>query len=317
MKKLLFATSALVATAGVAQADMSLTGEAKFGLRGPAAATNDDVHLNGTIDFNIVGAGSTDNGLIFGASLDVDAGTANPTDATGSVSDLEVFISGGFGTLTVGNLAHAADAIGLDDVGFDGVGVDDDVETLRNGAGANVAYSHSVGGFGITLTAGLDYSASPSGLDGKGNPARCAPPNTPRTVPDNVERDNDICTLEGDFGVGLSYTVDGFTAKVAYDKDKSADATSTALEVDYKAGDFDVGVTWINGENNNGYGIDAGYSIDALSLGFAYGATNDDTDEADYGIGFSYALGGGLSLHGGVASVDDEAGWDLGIKMAF
>jgi len=368
MKKLLFATTALVATVGMAQADLSLTGEAKFGLRSPATAINtaDDVHLNGTIDFNIVGAGSTDNGLIFGASLDVDAGTqANPTDNTGNVSDLEAFISGGFGTLTVGQLAHANDAIGLADVGFDGVGVDDDVEKARNGANSNITYSHSVGGFGITLTGGLDF--------------------TPSDALDNM-------SLEGDVGIGVSYEAGAFKVAAAFDRDKhnlSGEAqTATGIRLDYNLSGFNIGVAYINGYRGDvfvagtsavehtprssasetftdsagnsstrnvitpaktaatglgadvvGYGLDVSYTIDALTLTAAFGVTDakgygilglDGTNDiaatdaeaateesADYGIGFAYDLGGGLSLNGGAASVNGETGWDLGIKMAF
>ncbi len=286
MKKVLFATTALVATAGVAHADLELTGGAIFGLKDDGVAGG-DVFLHGEIDINIVGSGSTDNGLTFGASMDVDADAGAGANTPGT-SDFEAFISGDFGTISVGNLSQAGDRIGLDDVGFDGVGVDDDLEGLRVG-GADVTYAITVGGFDIILSGGIGTT---NGAD----------------------------AIEGDFGIGLGYTIDGFTIEAAYDNDESANATSTGIELGYAMNGFDVGVTWIRQDSavdTTGYGVDFGYTMDALSIGLAWGDTDAAGDDADFGIGASYDLGGGLSIQGGVGNVDGNSVWDLGVVMSF
>ncbi len=85
MKKLLIASTALVASAGFAAADVAVTGGASMGVKYNSAAA-DTLTMHEEIDFNIVGSGTTDGGLTFGASLDVDASTV---DGNG-VSDSEV-----------------------------------------------------------------------------------------------------------------------------------------------------------------------------------------------------------------------------------
>ena len=80
MKKVLFATTALVATAGVASAEVALTGFAEMGITGgdnafgdtySSGATNppvDDVNTNLHTDIGVTFtlSGETDGGLAFG-----------------------------------------------------------------------------------------------------------------------------------------------------------------------------------------------------------------------------------------------------------
>jgi outer membrane protein OmpU len=42
-----------------------------------------------------------------------------------------------------------------------------------------------------------------------------------------------------------------------------------------------------------------------------------DTSIDAYGIGATYALGGGLNLSGGVGQIDGTSVWDLGLTMDF
>ncbi|RMH39212.1 MAG: porin, partial [Alphaproteobacteria bacterium] len=68
MKKVLFATTALVATAGVAAADVSISGYAEMGVIG---GTGMDAQFHTDIDATFSMSGTTDNGLTFGASVDL------------------------------------------------------------------------------------------------------------------------------------------------------------------------------------------------------------------------------------------------------
>jgi outer membrane protein OmpU len=107
MKKLLIASTALVATAGMASADITITGHAAAGIysglgnadavttavaevaavpgnAGTAAVavsaetfSGDGVYSNAGVDFTMTGA--TDNGISFSASVNIDAG--NEIDA--------------------------------------------------------------------------------------------------------------------------------------------------------------------------------------------------------------------------------------------
>ena len=81
MKKLLIASTALVATAGMAAADITVTGHAQAGYhsqlltKGGASqsTTSEGIYSGVGVDFAMSGA--TDNGISFSASLNIDAGT--------------------------------------------------------------------------------------------------------------------------------------------------------------------------------------------------------------------------------------------------
>ena len=81
MKKLLIASTALVATAGMAAADITVTGHAAAGYHsgilqttaGTRLTSADGIYSNAGVDFTMSGA--TDNGISFSASVNIDAGT--------------------------------------------------------------------------------------------------------------------------------------------------------------------------------------------------------------------------------------------------
>ena len=161
MKKLLIASTALVASAGFASADVTLGGSANAGVKYNGGWETKSTRLHYEIDFDVIASGTTDGGLTFGASVDLDAeiSSASGQPNNNPVKDPEVFISGDFGTLTVGNLDVAADDIGMKDVGFDGIGIDDAIDNIivmgtdnivpgtEYKAEANASYRYTAGGF--------------------------------------------------------------------------------------------------------------------------------------------------------------------------
>ena len=72
MKNLLIATTALVATAGVAAADVSLSGAANFGVINTGGAADTVMYNN--VSVTAAMSGETDGGLTFGASLTMRSG---------------------------------------------------------------------------------------------------------------------------------------------------------------------------------------------------------------------------------------------------
>lgn len=102
MKKLLLASTALVMSAGVAAADVALSGDAWMGLKynGNLAANKTQMVSRARVTFTL--SGETDGGLAFGGSFGAhNAGNASTGDA-GSV-----FISGDFGKLSMGDVDSA------------------------------------------------------------------------------------------------------------------------------------------------------------------------------------------------------------------
>ncbi len=82
MKKLLISTTALVAVAGIAHAEVTLTGTAEAGI---TQGTNKDDALgyHTDMDVNFRGVGTTDSGFQFGATIDLD-------EVSNGISDKEL-----------------------------------------------------------------------------------------------------------------------------------------------------------------------------------------------------------------------------------
>jgi outer membrane protein OmpU len=281
MKKVLFATTALVATAGVAAADINLTGSANVGLRDTGTG---DTFLHQEIDLNFVLSGSTDNGLTFGGSMDFDEGNT-------AARDPELFISGAWGTLTMGALDAATDALGLADLGFDGIGMDDDVEALRIQGEADVNYSYSVAGFSLLLSYGVGGT---TGVDSN----------------------------EGDYGVVLGYEMGDFSGQVGYSRDDVTGDVGAGLQLAYSANGLTITTLFTErdlrvGTDVSGGGINVAYTMDAFTFGASYADTDAVGDFEDYGVGVTYDLGGGLKLSGAVGSVDNVSVADFGLTMSF
>jgi outer membrane protein OmpU len=114
MKKVLFATTALVATAGVASADIALSGSAQMGIQGGSA--NDTTQFVQDIDITFTMSGTADNGTTFGAAIDLDENAAGVGTNDAGVA---IFISGDLGTLTLGDTDGALDWA-MQEVDFNG-----------------------------------------------------------------------------------------------------------------------------------------------------------------------------------------------------
>lgn len=145
MKKILFASTALVASAGFAAAEVSFSGAAGFGVVYDGSDWNPDYYTT----LSVAMTGETDGGLSFGADFDI----TQDNGAT-AVGDTEVHVEGGFGKLTVGAVGSASDAkLGLGDIGYSGLGTDNVAEVLIDAADSgNLMYTGSFGDFGVALS---------------------------------------------------------------------------------------------------------------------------------------------------------------------
>ncbi|MCP5075512.1 MAG: porin [Rhodobacteraceae bacterium] len=315
MKKVLFATSALVATAGMAAADVNLSGGGRLGLvYNSAGAQSIKVERRTTI--NIDGSGSTDSGLEFGARIRL---RSDEGDGASTAASSNVYIGNDTWRVTVGNtsgamitrLGYFQGSIGLTGLGWSNLSENMGTDTFllntfssRGNAypgGDVVRLDFNVGGLGISIStdqtgthaAGLtrqtDLAVSYDFGDWNvaAGYAKNVPTNTGATVHDvwGITAAGSI----GEFGVGLQYT------------DKSGIARKATLSGSYDFGDTTVTAFVANTKE------------DALgSAGFA--ATSNNTE---YGIGFTHSLGG-ATLAGGVAK--NWAGRtiaDVGVRFSF
>lgn len=308
MKKVLLASTALLLTAGFASAQsLELSGDANAGLKydedGDLVPGGDELTVHNEINMTIAGSGATDTGLTFGAFITI--------DETGGLDDSEVFVSGVFGTVTVGNIDHATDGLGIADVGFDGIGLDDPAEQYKNATagGPDILYSYAA--------AGLTFSAS--------------------------------AEIEGDesYAVAVEYESQGFSGGIGYITDNNDDDfgglgigsnETITVVAGYSQGPLSINglySDWNGGAapSGQGYGVDVSYDVAGATITAAYSNAQDISAGAglgdSYGIGFAVPLGGGLTVAGGIGSIqrdvaagttvsaDSRTVADFGLTMAF
>ncbi|RLJ51909.1 outer membrane protein OmpU [Litoreibacter meonggei] len=313
MKKILIASTALVSTAGLAAADVALSGRAEMGVyqynaafaAAKGAANPGDPQFFTDIDVTFTMSGETDNGLTFGASVDLDEGgnqaaTKNNSDDGGAT----IFISGGFGTVTMGDTDGALDWALTDagNVGNPGSIADD--ETTH--AGYNGAYLDG-GNDGQILR--WDYTSGAWG------------------VAVSLEDDNGSNAVNTGIGyaIGFKYALDlsGTTVNFGLGHQRAADgAPGTAT--DAKATGVSVSATFANGlaagieytdMTNSVFdkhiGVGVGYTTGAISVHANYGKYDGvvaANDQKGFGLAAAYDLGGGAVAHFGYGSGKVGAG---------
>ena len=315
MKKILFASTAMVAFAGAASAEVTLTGFAEMGLfvgDGGVADTGGDVEFFTDIDVTFTMAGETDGGLIFGATVDLDEG-GDGSDASDNNTDdggATIFISGGFGTVTLGDTDGALDWA-LTEVNFASGSINDD-ETEHGGFSGNsgldgafdgniLRYDYSVANFGVAASLELDDEGDEENFSF------------------GVRYELTFAGAEVNLGAGYQDAGPG----QAYGLSVAANlANGLSLGVNYTEFD-DV----VDGDSladiDRHFGIGAGYSVGAISLSANYGIfQGDDGDNEGFGLSAGYDLGGGASLQAGYGNTDNDNGDDFetfsfGVRMNF
>ncbi|WP_146584997.1 porin [Puniceibacterium confluentis] len=337
MKKILFATTALVASAGIASAQdlgVALTGNAEMGIFG---GSNFDDPITGfdegsaqfftDLDVTFTMSGVADNGLTFGANIDLDEGGdgarfESPEDQGGEV----IFVSFGGATLTMGDTDGAYDAR-IAEMALAGGSLNDD-ETEHAGF-------DSQGGF-------------PESLDGAGGDGQIARFDyTFNTFTFSVSMEQETAALgtvagnDAVFGVGVSYDAElaglALGVGLGYQKQENVgNALGLSLTSEFSNGvsagltfsrfDFDAA----GAENQTHAGIGLGYSMGNIAVGINYGKFQNragikDFDQDGVGLAATYDLGGGLSARFGYGKSNFDFGgakadndrYSAGLRMNF
>ena len=359
MKKVLLSSTALFALSGAAAfAEVTLSGSAEMGVAGSYVDFEvDEPRPDGSesfsadlpvqfwqdVDVDFTLTGETDGGLAFGANVDLDE--AGNLGGQFSNQGVDVFISGAFGTVTLGDTDGAVDFVITDQGNIGNPGSINDAETGHagyqgawlDGAGDGqiLRYDYSFDAF----TFAASVAQIPSGGNGL------------------VVEDDDGVTwglgfgYEFDFGggsidtgVGYQYSDDGsvvlsigstFAAALGINDD------DPATGVDESAGEFAVGsgevaLTAVGAVLNldNGlsaganyalydfdaaskgvhqWSVGAGYAFDAFSVHANYGEYSGPDEKArGWGLSAGYDLGGGASLLAGYGDSEIN-GSDLSI----
>ncbi|MFQ5623683.1 MAG: porin [Paracoccaceae bacterium] len=299
MKRTLLATTAIVAIGGAAYADVSLSGYAEMGIKGGSGM---ETQFHDDIDVSFSLSGTTDNGLTFGAKIDLDEADTGRFTGGGSQFNA-VFISGAFGTLTLGDTDGAFDKAMIE-VGAATSLTDD--HTTHSGYNGNsgldgtndaqiLRYDYSFGDFAIAASLELD-DAGTSDVFGVGGSFK-----------------TDVGGTAVGFGVGYQ-TVDG-----------GADIWGVSASAGISGGI--KGVVNYSDHSTKGQHTAVGltYSMDAITVHGNYGTWNGGTMDGISGLGvaFNYDLSGGLVLMAGYGNTDPAGGganvdtWSVGFGMSF
>ena len=281
--------------------------------RSSAAGIQNETQFWTHVDVVFTLSGTTDNGLTFGASVDLDeAGDA--IDGNDGMDGVAIFMSGNFGTVTMGDTDGGFDW-GMAEVPT-GSGSIDDSETFHAGYNGNggldgtfdgqiLRYDHSVGGLGFAVSIELDDTGT------AGN--------------------SDV------IGLGLRYSVANINLGLGYQTATTnagaQDWDQMGLSIGTTIADIALGLnysvlsnsTWANDQTH--VGIGASYSMDAITIGVNYGQYSDvggtaGNDASGWGLSAGYDLGGGASIVFGYGNSDPVTGpdidsWSIGVSMGF
>lgn len=339
MKKVLFATSALVLSAGFASAEVAITGDGRMGV----IYDGNDMQFSSRARARFNMTGESDAGLSFGGQFRVDqesdytAGNTESNRSAARGTAGAVWVSGTYGKLSMGDVVSASEnAIGdLYEIGYTDGGFAGDVEEIsyltgdgeNEDQGPSVLYEYTIDNFSFFASmsdgsnvAGSDIVGRSDTFDAEGNQVDTA--DTAYNLAAKYEAEN--------FWVALGYADNGDASELALAGEGNFNNFAVkGIYVDYSdrtALVFDGDVLVAAEDFDKTYGLSLAYQMDAILFeGFwrrdefsdIEGFEGGDYDS--FGIGAEYDLGGGAVLAGGIVDTDylDDTVADLGVKFKF
>jgi outer membrane protein OmpU len=290
MKKVLLATTALALSAGVAYAEVSLSGNARMGLQSNDGNTTFEKRMTVTMS----GSAETTSGLTLGASMNLRANEGGAAVTSGA----RVSLATGGVEVAVGNIYGAIDSMpgvygasaGLTGLGWGGVLAN----TAANGSWAWDSYSSSGNGSegleviysGGSVTAHLSYS------------------------------DSDLGSAANRTAAYVSYAMGDWTVAAGMQDSADNDEDKTLVTVGGKVGDFGVGIGYADNGGETKLALNGSATFGATTVS-AYVASEESAANNPMGLGIKHDLGG-ASLVGGVARTAAGVNRaDLGVSFSF
>lgn len=282
MKKILLATTALVATTGFAAAELTWSGSANVGLKYNGSTT-----LHNEIDLGAAVSGETDGGLGWKVEMGLDTDHTDAT-ITASGDTGSVHLTGDFGTIKVGAVSSAGTSLGLPDIGFDGTNIDNAGEAGRTenttaGAGANTGHN-------IRWVYGMD----------------------------GVKLDVSYDTKEDDMAATVTWTSGTLNVGATFSEAGDTGNTGSGVSVGTSVGGMGVDLFAANNTTTgSSMGLAVSMPMDGLGTVTFVTADNDKATKSSWGIGFAKPLGGGATLKGAYGQEAGNDVADLGINLSF
>ena len=333
MKKILIATTALVGTAGIAAAELNISGSARIGLgyvedATDAAGRDQELRIEQRLRVNFTGIAETDSGVKLEARFRLES-NENP-DGSGN-QDQSIagrgpgaagfaVSSGGF-RLDVGNVSDVIDS------------------------GDVVNYY----GFGVGFTAFLEHNSGVSGIPaggfGAGDPDEATikvrydvgdfTVSASYSNNESVDSDDPLSIIANDieeYQIGVGYNFGDYSIGLAYGNQdgttETAGVVTDIVDNDFWVATFDGSIGAVDfsiiladsdAQDDVVYGGSLNYEISAAtSIRFLVADGGNDVNDTIVAIGANHSLGGGVTLAGGVGQ--NAAGntvADLGVSFSF
>ena len=289
MKKILIATTALVATAGVAAADITFSGNARLGLQYSDNGTTTTTDMDQRFTLGVTGSTTTDSGLALAAY-----GQARSDEAAGesaAISWAAPRFTVGYGDLTVagGQMNGALDSMpGLysGSVGLTGLGWGNVVTGF-----ATLDYDDD--GAGQTGWEAI-YSANGLGL--------------------HVSAQHD-----GDTELAVSYSFSGVSFAAGTSNTSTAGNAEWVVTAGASMGAINFGVAAAETvAGNRSTTLSASGTVQpGLTMAGYIANDQGQAEESAYGVGLVMDLGGGASFRAGMAKTHGTSRADAGINFNF
>lgn len=324
MKKVLFATSALVLTAGFASAEVAVSGDGRMGV----IYDGNDAQFSSRARVKFTLTGESDSGLSFGGSFRADQESDYTDGNDESVRSAArgtagaVWISGTYGKLSMGDVVGAAEAaIGdLPEVGYTEGEFGGDIEEIgflvgdgnNEDQGPTALYEYTINQISIYASMTDGSNVAGPGVVGRS---------------DTFDLDgNQVDTAETAYSLAAKYEASNFWAALSYSD--NGDDSEIGLAGEGKFNNFAIKGVYMDydfdGADGKTYGLGATYQMDAVAVkGFwrrdELDAVGGDIEADSFGIGADYDLGGGAVLAGGIIDSDylDDTVVDMGVKFSF
>jgi len=260
MKNVLFATTALVLTAGVASAEVTFSGAAGAGVTSSAGT---DMRVWSGIDLNVAASATTDSGMTvsvaedFGGGELIDWDDDYAVDAQGSDLDQPAV------TIVSGGVTIVLDDNEVDHLDNDAVAGDMSVSAAMGDATIAVVLD-------VDQSSGTDFSWSLGYTMGQ--------------ISLSASGQDDSSNF------GATYTMGDVVLGVSTDDD-GAGTTTNEVTVDYTAGAMTLGLA---ADDQDAWSVAVGYTAGAMSINFG-----TDQDSA-WDMNASYDLGGGVTARASI-----------------
>ena len=251
MKKILLASTALVATTGFAMADMTWSGSANMGVK---YSDNGTTQVHNEIDLGMAATGETEGGIAWKVEMGLDSNTSDAVQA-GAADVGSVSLTGDFGTIRVGAVGTAGTTVGIADIGFDGSAIDSAAHKGRHTGSTtpDVQWNYTMDD--IAIHASTETSTDDTAVA--------------------------LSWTSGTMAIAVSHSAAGATAATANAISVGTSVGSFAVEV--------VAASHSTAANDS-LGMSASMPVDGLgTVTFITGSNDTDTD-ASIGIGFAKAL---------------------------